>query len=80
MIRPAHLILMTYIGSPSIYYGDEINLERKNDDGIGIDASFYAMEWDESNWDRERYNLYKALGELRSKYSALKTGAVRDLV
>lgn len=80
MIRPAHLILMTYIGSPSIYYGEEINLERKNDDGIGNDASFYAMEWDESNWDRERYNLYKALGELRSKYSALKTGAVRDLV
>lgn len=79
MIRPAHLILMTYIGSPSIYYGEEINLERKNDDGIGNDASFYAMEWDESNWDRERYNLYKALGELRSKYSALKTGAVRDL-
>ncbi len=80
MIRPAHLILMTYIGSPSIYYGDEINLERKNDDGIGYDASFYAMEWDESNWDRERYNLYKTLGELRSKYSALKTGAVRDLL
>lgn len=79
MDRPGHLILMTYIGSPSIYYGEEINLERKNDDGIGYDASFYAMEWDESNWDRERYNLYKALGELRSKYSALKTGAVRDL-
>lgn len=80
MDRPGHLILMTYIGSPSIYYGEEINLERKNDDGIGYNASFYAMEWDESNWDRERYNLYKALGELRSKYSALKTGAVRDLV
>lgn len=80
MIRPAHLILMTYIGSPSIYYGDEVSLERKNEDGIGYNASFYAMEWDESNWDRERYNLYKALGELRSKYSALKTGAVRDLV
>lgn len=80
MERAGHLVLMTYIGSPSIYYGEEINLERKTEDGIGSDRSFYAMEWDESNWDYERYNLYKALGELRSKYSALKTGAIRNLV
>ena len=74
------LTLMTYIGSPSIYYGEEINLDREKEDGFGASSSFYAMEWDESNWDYERYNLYRSLGELRSKYSALKTGAVRELL
>lgn len=81
MERAGHLVLMTYIGSPSIYYGDEVNLERQPEEGLENKAnSFYAMEWDESNWDYERYNMYKALGELRSKYSALKTGALRNLI
>lgn len=81
MERAGHLVLMTYIGSPSIYYGDEVNLERQPEEGLENNSnSFYAMEWDESNWDYERYNMYKALGELRSKYSALKTGAIRNLI
>jgi len=74
------LILMTYLGSPSIYYGEEINLDREKETGLNRGSSFYAMEWDESNWDYEKYNLYRSLGELRSKYSALKTGAIRKLL
>lgn len=74
------LTMMTYIGSPSIYYGEEINLDREKETGLGTTLSFHAMEWDESNWDYQKYNLYKSLGELRSKYSALKTGAIRELM
>ena len=74
------LTMMTYIGSPSIYYGEEINLDREKETGLGSTLSFYSMEWDESQWDYQKYNLYKSLGELRSKYSALKTGAIRELV
>lgn len=74
------LTMMTYIGSPSIYYGEEINLATEKQTGMGSTLSFYAMDWDESNWNYQRYNLYKGLGELRSEYSALKTGAVRDLI
>lgn len=74
------LTMMNYIGSPSIYYGEEMNLYIEKQSGMGGTQSFYAMDWDESNWDYARYNLYKGLGELRSKYSALKTGAVRNLI
>lgn len=74
------LVQMTYIGSPSIYYGEEIGLDREKGAGIGSTSSFYAMDWNENNWDYEKYNLYCALGELRGKYSAVKTGAIKDLV
>lgn len=80
--KAMNLVLMTYIGSPAIYYGEEIDLDRDAEAGIGNenDINFYAMEWDESNWDFERYNLFRSLGELRSEYSAVKTGALRKLV
>lgn len=74
------LVLMTYIGSPSVFYGEEVNLHREQETGIGMDSSCPSMEWDECDWDYERYNRYKALGELRSKYNAVKTGALRNLV
>ena len=74
------LVQLTFVGAPSIYYGEEIGLDRNFSFGVGSPASFYAMEWDERNWDYEKYNLYCALGELRQKYSAVKTGAIKDLV
>lgn len=74
------LVQLTFVGAPSIYYGEEIGLNRRNEFGVGLPASFYAMEWDETNWDYEKYNLYCALGELRQKYSAVKTGAIKELV
>lgn len=74
------LVQMTYIGSPSIYYGEEIGLNRDKSAGVGSTSSFYAMEWDESCWDYEKYNLYRALGELKQEYSAVKTGAIKDLL
>lgn len=72
MERAMILLQMNYLGSPCIYYGEEI--------GIGRDSHNSAMDWDESNWDYEKYNFYRALGELRTKYSAVKTGAIRDVL
>lgn len=66
------LLQMNYLGSPCIYYGDEI--------GLSDASSTTAMNWDESTWDYEKYDFYRALGELRSSYSAVKTGAIRDLL
>ena len=66
------LIQMNYLGSPSIYYGEEI--------GLNTTSSTAAMNWDESSWDYEKYDFYRALGELRSKFSAVKTGACREMV
>lgn len=79
MYNAALLIQMTYLGSPSIYYGEEINLIREAEDGVGSTQSFYAMDWDESNWDNARLNFYKATGELREAYPCVKTGVVNVL-
>ena len=79
MYNAAVLIQMTYLGAPSIFYGEEVNYIRETEDGIGTITSFYAMDWDESNWDQERYNFYRAVTELRKEYSCIKTGAANVL-
>lgn len=79
MYNAAVLIQMTYLGSPSIYYGEEIDLIREAEDGVGSTQSFYAMEWDETNWNNARLNFYKACGELREAYPCVKTGVVNIL-
>lgn len=79
MYNAAVLLQMTYLGSPSIFYGEEMGYIREPEDGIGTVQSFYAMDWDEANWDQSRLNFYKALGELREEYSCVKTGVVNVL-
>lgn len=69
-IRPQQMIHMTMVGSPSIYYGDEFNICREG-------ATFYAMEWDESNWEYETLYFEKSLIELRKTYSCLRDGAFK---
>ena len=77
--RAATLVQMTYIGSPSVYYGQETCLNRSSDGSLGqsghAGTSFYAMDWNEQNIDRETLDFYKTLGELRKNYESLKTGA-----
>lgn len=77
--RAATLVQMTYIGSPSVYYGQETCLNRSSDGSLGqsghAGTSFYAMDWNEQNIDREMLDFYKTLGELRKNYESLKTGA-----
>lgn len=79
MYNAAVLLQMTYLGSPSIYYGEEMDYIRENESGIGDVKSFYAFDWDESNWDYSRLNFYKATTELRKEYSCVKTGVVNIL-
>ena len=77
--RAATLVQTTYIGSPSVYYGQETCLNRSSDGSLGqsghAGTSFYAMDWNEQNIDREMLDFYKTLGELRKNYESLKTGA-----
>lgn len=71
--RAYQLIHMTEIGSPCIYYGDEIGLLRE----FRHESSFYAMEWNESVWDYDRFYDTKALTELRRKFPVLKQGIIK---
>lgn len=79
MFNAALLIQMTYLGAPSIYYGEEVNYTRAAKTGIGDTVSFYSMDWDESNWEQERLSFYRAITELRQEFSCIKTGVVNML-
>lgn len=71
-IRPAQIILMTMVGAPCIYYGDEFNITREN-----YGSSFYAMDWKENHWDYDTLNFYKTLTDMRKRFSCLRTGIVK---
>jgi cyclomaltodextrinase len=67
--RLATLFQMTYPGSPSIYYGDEVGLEGRHDpDCRG------AFPWDERQWDRELQDYVRRCITLRKSHPALRTG------
>ncbi len=76
--KSARFIQMTYIGSPSVYYGEEHNFggtSFKNRYG-GMRNGFSFFDWDESRWDHKMRSFFKAMLQLRKEYTAVKTGAL----
>jgi glycosidase len=72
-VELATLLLMTYPGAPSIYYGDEVGLVGRLDPdsrrGFPLEAE----------WDREIHEQHRKLIALRHAYAALRTGAYQVL-
>jgi cyclomaltodextrinase len=75
-VRLATLLLMTFPGAPSIYYGDEIGLP-----GINFDPDTRrAMPWDRpETWDMQALAYHKQLIAMRHAHPALRTGAYHRL-
>ena len=71
-ISAALLLQMTYLGSPVIYYGDEIGATN----GAYDDQAFSGFNWDESEWNYDILNLVKTLGKARQEYSCLRSGVI----
>lgn len=71
-IRAALLLQMTYLGSPVVYFGDEIGVSN----GAYHDQYYSGFNWDESEWNYDILNLVKALGSARKEYSCLRSGAL----
>lgn len=67
------LLLLTFPGAASIYYGDEVGL------GGAIDPDSRRGFPAESNWDRELQDYHRRLIALRHAYPALRTGEYRAL-
>ncbi|MBD2604651.1 glycoside hydrolase family 13 protein [Scytonema hofmannii FACHB-248] len=69
----ATLLVLTFPGAPSIYYGDEVGLPGAIDPdsrrGFPIDA----------NWNREILNTHRQLIALRHSYPCLRIGDYRVL-
>jgi alpha-glucosidase len=61
--------LFTYIGTPMVFYGDEIGLLGGNDPDCRK-----CMSWKETEWEHRLVNIYKNLIHIRSNHPALRRG------
>lgn len=68
------VFLFTYYGTPCIFYGDEIGLN-----GGGDPDCRKCMEWDPKKQDRELYDFYRMMIDLRKRHPALRRGRFRFL-
>ncbi|MBO9606067.1 MAG: alpha-glycosidase [Paenibacillaceae bacterium] len=73
-VKLAVVFLMTYIGTPCIFYGDEIGLT-----GADNLECRKCMEWDPAKQDRELFDFYRLLIALRKEHPALRRGRFRFL-
>ncbi|MEN9565094.1 MAG: hypothetical protein RLZZ69_290, partial [Cyanobacteriota bacterium] len=69
----ATLLMMTFPGAPSIFYGDEVGLLG------GKDPDCRRVFPEAKNWDVEILKEYKQLIALRHQYPALSTGRYKTL-
>lgn len=65
-VKLIYTILLTFIGSPCLYYGDEIGLSGEMDPGCRK-----CMEWDESKQDRALFTHIQSLIKLRREEKLL---------
>jgi cyclomaltodextrinase/neopullulanase len=73
-VELATLLLLTFPGAPSIYYGDEVGLPG------GIDPDCRRGFPLEANWNQEILNTHTQLIALRHKYPALRIGDYQVLL
>jgi alpha-glucosidase len=73
-LRAALGLLLTYVGVPSIFYGDEVGLE-----GAGDIAARRTMSWDESEWDDGILSFMRTLIRGRLASAALRSGGFQVL-
>ena len=73
-LKIAVTLLFTYIGIPSIYYGDEVGLEGETDPDCRR-----PMIWDESKQNKQINTLYKSLINLRKDNNILTYGSFIEI-
>ncbi|GGF73499.1 neopullulanase [Paenibacillus albidus] len=73
-LKLAALFQFTFMGTPCIYYGDEIGM-----DGEGDPDCRKCMEWDTEKQDRELFSYFRRLIDIRSSHPALRTGSIHFL-
>lgn len=70
----AAVFMMTSMGVPCVFYGDEVGLQ-----GGGDPDCRKCMEWDEAKQDRDLHDFYRIIISLRKKHEALRCGRFRFL-
>ncbi len=74
-LRLAVALLLTYVGVPCIYYGDEVGMR-----GGDSHAARDCMIWDYTLWDEDLRTFFKTLIQLRRKTPALIEGGFQVLL
>lgn len=74
LAKVAAVLLFTYPGVPSVYYGDEIGLT-----GTGDPSVRGCMPWDQAEWNQDLYTFYQTLIRLRRTAPALRRGGFQLL-
>lgn len=74
-MRPAIIFQMTYLGTPMVYYGDEVGMSGGPDPGCR-----QAMVWNREDQDVELRDFYASLIKLRRNNEALRRGTLVPLV
>lgn len=66
--------LMSYIGTPCLYYGTEIGMSGESDPGCRA-----CFPWDRNEWDEDVFSFTQRWIEIRKTYPSLSAGAIVDL-
>ena len=74
LLRLAYIVLFTFPGVPSIFYGDEVGLMDQESFGSRV-----CMPWEEEAWDRDILAFMKQLVALRKSNNCLAYGAFQIL-
>ena len=69
-LKAASALQMMFVGSPAVYYGDEIGLEGENDPDCRR-----CMIWDQDLQDLDLERWYRDLIRIRHREPAVRTGA-----
>lgn len=71
-LKLATLCMFTFPGAPNVYYGDEIGMAGGRDPDCRR-----AFPWDQSAWDHDMLDHFKACIALRNQHCALRDGSFR---
>lgn len=74
LMRAAVTLLFTYIGTPCIYYGDEVGMEG----GMDPDCR-RCFPWDSTEWNHLLHDHYRRMIRLRKTHPALRRGDIHTL-
>lgn len=74
-LKLAAAFQLLFIGSPAIYYGDEVGLTGDNDPDCRR-----CMEWDEAKQDKELLEWYETLIRLRKEHNAIRRGSYQTVI
>ncbi|MEQ8172640.1 MAG: glycoside hydrolase family 13 protein [Candidatus Eremiobacterota bacterium] len=72
--RVGVIFQMTYVGAPTVYYGDETGTDGDKDPDCRR-----TFNWDETKWNKDLRDLYKKLISVRNSYKALRTGSFETI-